>query len=206
MRAARQTSQPPDCRVTPSGGARHTSTYIQEVTRFPSRRFLFEVGGLGFPAAPHRRPAGFPDGDLVMRYRCCWRRGWVSFCAHTHILRTTGLWGWQVQDWAVQPVMESHRVRVIGSFCTQALHGRVSSAPVLPSICSIPPCPHRFVLPARADHLPVGRPVDGVDLTNQHVLAMVKGDGSGSSRGARLPRLRVLAGPWPGCRSVRSTL
>jgi hypothetical protein len=51
-------------------------------------------------------------------------------------------------------------------------HGRVSSASLLPFVTSlIPPCPHCLVLSARADHLPVGRPIHGIDLSRRRLVS-----------------------------------
>src|SRR5689334_21683989 len=76
---------------------------------------------------------------------------------------------------AVQPA-NKHFVVVYASTAWQGIIGS-RPPPFLPPPlfglprldCSIPPRPHGLVFPARADHLPVGRPVDSVDLTKAHV-------------------------------------
>jgi hypothetical protein len=149
------TYHPPDCSVTPSRLAPHTHSNSR-----PSRLFPFEDGALDYTVVP----AGFPEA--------------ISLGVHVGSWSNSQYLGERSPCQAVQPVKErphlsfTHALELASFFCTQALHGRVSSITVSPILhCSIPPRPDSFVLPARADHLAVGRPVDGIDLTlRKHTL------------------------------------
>jgi hypothetical protein len=61
----------------------------------------------------------------------------------------------------------------LGFFCTYASIASMPGYHRLPFLVpsyhparSVPPRPHSHVLPARADHFPVGRPITGIDLKN----------------------------------------
>ena len=61
--------------------------------------------------------------------------------------------------------ISSNNLKSCTALCILAGYHRLPSVQYLYVQSLVSPRPHGLVLPARADHLPVGRPVHGIDLT-----------------------------------------